>query len=125
MVRVHTIIAAAAALASACASDQDLTAVAQGVEAGTPPTPVYQRQFADAITGDNAPVAVTGTIQNCPAGQPCFIADANTSSNPVDSYQEDIYERPAGRGSLARIYYPSIDVIGTQAGLTAQWVYYR
>ncbi|MDX2092470.1 MAG: OmpA family protein [Kofleriaceae bacterium] len=112
--------------ASACAGEQALTTVAQGVEAGVPPAPVYQRFFTDAITGDNAPVSVTGTANNCPPGWPCWIADANLgSSGPVDSFKDDIYERPAGRGNAARTYYPAIDIVSTQVGLTTSWLYYR
>jgi len=119
------IAVALGASASACASEE-VTRIAQGVEAGTPPTPVYQRQFADAITGDDTPIPVSDTAQNCPPGRPCYIADANLGAGgPIDSYRDDIYERPAGRGTNARTYYPSIDIVGTDVGLTASWVYYR
>jgi uncharacterized repeat protein (TIGR01451 family)/MYXO-CTERM domain-containing protein len=126
MVRLHHKIAMVALWAFACADEQELTAIAQGVEAGTPPSPVYRWFVTDAVTGDNTPVVVTGTAQNCPPGRPCWIADANLgSSGPVDSYKDDIYERPAGRGNTARTYYPAIDIISAQAGATASWIYYR
>lgn len=126
MVRLHHNIVMVALWASACAGDQELTVVAQGVEAGTPPSPVYQRFFTDAITGDNTPVTVTGTPHNCPAGRPCWIADANLGAGgPIDSYKDDIYERPAGRGNTARTYYPAIDIVSAQAGVSASWIHYR
>ncbi len=94
--------------------------VSSSVEAGAPPTPVFQRILTDDVTGDNAPVVVSGTSANCSMGQPCFIADPD-----ADVYTNDLFERPAGKGSLARNYAPAIDIVSGQAGLTSQWIYYR
>ncbi len=106
--------------AMAGCSSTELQTIASSVEAGQPPTPVYQRTIQDFITGDNTPVVVMGGTASCPANQRCYIAEAGG-----DSYAEDLYERPAGQGSLARQYAPALDITSGEVGVTANWLYYR
>jgi uncharacterized repeat protein (TIGR01451 family)/MYXO-CTERM domain-containing protein len=103
-----------------CSNEIDLETVTSAVEAGAPPTPVYQRIRTDNVTGDNTPVVVATGAGVCPANAPCFIAEPG-----ADTYREDLYERPAGQGSLAATYAPAIDIVSGQAGITANWLYYR
>jgi uncharacterized repeat protein (TIGR01451 family)/MYXO-CTERM domain-containing protein len=103
-----------------CSNEVDLDAVTSAIEAGAPPTPVYQRIRTDDVTGDNTPVVVTGGVAPCPASAPCFVAEPG-----ADSYRTDLYERPAGQGSLAKTYAPAIDIVSGQAGITANWLYYK
>ncbi len=117
--RVLAGLAAVAAIAG-CGNETELEEVTSAVEAGTPTTPVYQRIRTDNVTGDKTPVVVTGGGAPCPANAPCYIADAG-----ADSYSEDLYERPAGQGSLAKNYAPAIDIVTAQAGITQDWFFYR
>jgi len=115
---------------AACGGDPapELGVVTSNVEAGPAPDPVYTKTFTDAVSGPPSgpgPVTVSGTSADCLAGAQCFIAPSNTLFNPVDVYFHDVYERPAGRGTAASTYYPGIDIVSTQVGLTPNWVYYR
>ncbi|HSD91256.1 MAG TPA: hypothetical protein VLB44_27220, partial [Kofleriaceae bacterium] len=98
----------------------ELGSVSSSLEAGTPPTPVYTRMRNDAVTGDNTPVVVTGTSANCTPAQPCFVADPG-----ADSYVNDEFERPAGQGTAAASYLPSLDITRSDTGLDANWLFYR
>src|SRR5687767_4611911 len=97
-------LAAIAAFAG-CSNEIDFETVSSAVEAGAPPTPVYQRIRLDAITSDDIPVVVTVGGAPCPISAPCYVADPD-----ADSYSEDQFERPAGQGSLASTVVPSIDL---------------
>ncbi len=113
------------AVGASCGGSPELSQTSQAAEAGAPPTPIYRRTYDDHVTGNNVPVVVSGSSQDCAPGQECYIADPSTLADPVDSYASDRYERPASRGTLARNYFPSIDITSTQAGLTDVWVFYR
>ena len=102
-----------------------MTTVQSGAEAGPPPVPSYSRNLPDSVTGVLPPVVVTGTSANCPPNAPCFIAEPNNPSGTVDSYYHDVYERPAGQGSAAASYYPSIDIASADTGVKPTWVFYR
>jgi len=104
--------------ALAACNGTNFESVSSGVEAGTPPTPEYHRTLTDHIT--TTQVVVAGTSANCSMGQPCWIAPPG-----ADSYLEDLYERPAPQGSLARDYKPSLDITSGDVGLTDNWLYYR
>jgi uncharacterized repeat protein (TIGR01451 family)/MYXO-CTERM domain-containing protein len=113
-------MAALAAIAG-CSSSVDFESVTSAVEAGAPPTPVYQRMRADDVTGDNTPVIVPGGgAGGCSGSARCYIADPG-----ADSYSEDQFERPAGQGSLASTFVPSLDITSGQTGITTDWLYYR
>jgi len=108
---------------ASCGGDPQLGVATSHAEAGLPPTPTYSKTFTDAVSGAN-PISFTGTVADCP-GAPCYIAPSNAVGNPVDVYSDDVYERPAARGSGATTYLPQIDIASTQIGLTTLWVYYR
>lgn len=117
--RVLAGLAAVAAIAG-CGNEVELEQVSSAVEAGTPTMPVYQRIRTDNVTGNNAPVIVPGSGAPCPGNARCYIAEAG-----ADSYSEDLYERPAGQGSLAKDYAPGIDIVTAEAGITQDWFFYK
>ncbi|MDQ3335644.1 MAG: OmpA family protein [Myxococcota bacterium] len=102
-----------------------MSSTSAAAEAGTPPTPSYSRNLPDAVTGTLPPIIVTGTSANCPGNARCFIAPSNKPSGEIDSYFHDVYERPAGRGSAASTFYPSIDIASADTGVKPTWVFYR
>src|SRR5688572_18487814 len=72
--------------------------------------PVYAFRRFDAVTADNAPVSFSHPNVNC---NNCYIADSNQVGKPVDSYSEDIYERPTSSGSGASSVFKALDIVTT------------
>lgn len=87
-------------------------------------TPAYYTTELDDVTGDNAPVIVSphpGLVSGgCDAAAPCWVPDPG-----ADSYSNDKYERPMGRGRYGDEYYPSLDITSSQVGYDDEWLYYR
>ncbi|HTL34430.1 MAG TPA: DUF4215 domain-containing protein, partial [Kofleriaceae bacterium] len=110
-----------------CGESLNLDAAVQHIEAGPPGAPVYTRTVPDSITGDNLPLkSFTGTSANCTAAQPCYIPEPNNNpNNPIDSYLYDVYERPFERGTGQAHYYPALDIVSANTGITQSWFYYR
>src|SRR5688572_7368573 len=96
------------------------------LEAGAPPAPTYTNTVLDSVTGDNGTTVVMGTSANCPVGAPCYLPDPQSAGGgKVDSYYYDVYERPTAKGSSATKYYPSIDIVSSDTGVTSTWLFYR
>jgi cysteine-rich repeat protein len=106
------------ALCAAC-SGQPTTTQIRALEAGAPPPPTYTRNVPDAVT-NGQPIAIPGTCTT-----PCFVPPPNNPSGLVDSYANDVYERPLGKGAAAALYYPALDIQSTDTGIRPSWVYYR
>lgn len=91
------------------------------------PNPVYFSETPDAVTGDNVRVQVNHPSATCGSSDPCYLPDPNPSSGSVwvDNYSLDIYERPMGQGSSAKVYLPWIDITSSAVGYDANFLYYK
>src|SRR5688572_24776368 len=81
--------------------------------------PMYTTTLMDAITGDNATQDFTVPGVTC---NDCYVPDPNPG---VDSYTDDIYERPMGSGSGASAYFANLDITSGQMGSDATYFYFR
>ncbi|HZI65484.1 MAG TPA: hypothetical protein VFF17_02865, partial [Thermoanaerobaculia bacterium] len=81
--------------------------------------PMYTITLNDAVTGDNATQDFTVPGVTC---NDCYVPDPNPG---VDSYTDDIYERPMGSGSGASAYFSNLDITSGQMGSDATYLYFR
>ncbi|MGH2773170.1 MAG: hypothetical protein ACRDIU_08555, partial [Actinomycetota bacterium] len=95
------------------------SAAAPPAQAKSGPSPKYSATGADAVTADNKRLA------SCSPGGPCQAADPNPAdpAAAVDSYTQDLYERPLTAGS--RSVAPALDIVSGRVGSDDAYLYFR
>ena len=84
-----------------------------GVAIAAPPNTVYFVTRQDAVTGDNTPRVFTHPKASYSAGAACYLPDAN-GTVVIDSFTQDVYERPTSSGSGATQFYDALDIVSGQ-----------